>query len=185
MARYESEHIHKPFQKAQPEVRRCDAQGCEEEGLYRAPVSRDRLRDYYWFCLDHVRDYNRAWNYFSGLSPEEVEMLVRDDTVWQRPTWRFAGKGEPRYEKGPDYNDPYGFFGQEEREARPQAPQTEEGKALATLGLSPEATFEEIRGRYRVLVKLHHPDANGGDKEAEERLKVINRAYATLKAVYS
>lgn len=185
MARYESEHIHKPFQKARPEVRRCDAQGCGEEGLYRAPVSRERLRDYYWFCLDHVRDYNRAWNYFSGLSPEEVEILVRDDTVWQRPTWRFAGKSEPRYEKGPEFADPYGFFGQEEREARAQAPQTEEGKALTALGLAPEVTFEEIRARYRVLVKLHHPDANGGDKEAEERLKVINRAYATLKAVYS
>ena len=145
-------------------------------------MSRQQLNDYYWFCLDHVRDYNRAWNYFSGLTPEEVEMLVREDTVWQRPTWRYAG-GQSRHEKGPRMNDPFGFFGEDEPKAA--APDTEENKALVTLGLAPGVTFEEVRRRYRVLVKTHHPDANGGDKAAEERLKIINRAYATLKAVYS
>ncbi|MEJ2027933.1 MAG: hypothetical protein P8X52_10985 [Limibacillus sp.] len=81
MARVEPEELYRPFRKPQTDQRGCDAEGCAEEGLYRAPVSRHQLNQYYWFCLDHVRDYNRAWNYFSGLTPEEVEMLVREDTV--------------------------------------------------------------------------------------------------------
>ena len=143
-------------------------------------MSRQQLNDYYWFCLDHVRDYNRAWNYFSGLTPEEVEMLVREDTVWQRPTWRYAG-GQSRHDPRPAHRADAGH----EAEPKAAAPDTEENKALVTLGLAPGVTFEEVRRRYRVLVKTHHPDANGGDKAAEERLKIINRAYATLKAVYS
>ncbi len=184
MARAEPEELYRPFRKPQTDQRCCDAEGCVGEGLYRAPKSRDRLNDYYWFCLDHVRDYNRAWNYFAGLTADEVETLVREDTVWQRPTWRFAG-GQSRHEKGPGFDDPFRFFGEEEAEPRAKAPDTEENRALATLGLAPGVTFEEVRTRYRLLAKTHHPDANGGDKEAEERLKVINRAYATLKAVYS
>ena len=185
MARVEPEELYRPFRKPQTDQRGCDAEGCAEEGLYRAPVSRHQLNQYYWFCLDHVRDYNRAWNYFSVLTPEEVEMLVREDTVWQRPTWRFAGKGQARYEKGPDMEDPYGFFGEDEAQPRAKAPDTAENRALAALGLGPGVTFEEVRSRYRLLAKTHHPDANGGDKAAEERLKDINQAYATLKAVYS
>src|SRR3546814_20080544 len=69
------------------EARRCDHPGCPGTGEFRAPKSRDRLTDYFWFCLDHVREYNKSWNYYSGLSDNEVERMIRYDTVWQRPTW--------------------------------------------------------------------------------------------------
>ena len=65
----------------------CEWIGCDRDGLYRAPRSRRELRQYWWFCLEHVREYNAAWNYYAGMSDNEVEADVRFDTVWQRPSW--------------------------------------------------------------------------------------------------
>ena len=68
-------------------VRGCDCAGCGEAGDYRAPKSRDHLNDYYWFCLAHVREYNQHWNYFAGLSTDQIENHVRAAGVWDRPSW--------------------------------------------------------------------------------------------------
>jgi hypothetical protein len=169
--------------------RHCEHPGCRGAGLYRAPKSRQNLNDYLWFCLDHVRDYNRAWNYYAGMDESEVEAHIRNDTVWQRPTWPLGSwqsfrdrQGEPRVR----FRDPFGFFRDDSTtaeggaEARQTLPPVER-QALTVLELSPPVTLAEIKIRYKGLVKQLHPDANGGDKEAEERLKVINQAYSTLK----
>ena len=166
-----------------PRVQLCEHAGCGAEGLYRAPKSRDRLNDYYWFCLDHVRDYNRSWDYYAGMKPEEIEASVRGDTVWDRPTWPLGRWSATRRIFGtefiPEDLDPFG----ERRAPPPPAPRNKTEQALAELDLPPGATIEEIKRRYKTLAKLLHPDANGGDKEAEERLKTINLAYSTLKNV--
>ena len=161
-------------------ARRCDSPGCKERGEYRAPRSREQLRDYYWFCLEHVRTYNNAWNYYTGMSEEEVEGERRADTYWHRPTRPFSG--EPKF--GEAMHDGFGFF---DEDAERQATQKDqysatapELAALAILNLSPPVTRQAIKSRYKELVKRHHPDANGGSKEAEEQLKSINRAYETL-----
>ena len=72
------------------EVRACDWEHCEAEGLHPAPKSRSRLQDRYWFCKEHARAYNRAWNYYAGMSADEIERERRKDTIWQRPTWPFS-----------------------------------------------------------------------------------------------
>ena len=72
--------------KAEAVYRHCEHPGCEMPGEHRAPKDRS-LSDYWWFCLDHVRDYNRAWNYYAGMSEPEIELHLRNDTCWQRPTW--------------------------------------------------------------------------------------------------
>ncbi len=190
MSRNQSEHLFRPFRKAQQQMKLCDAHGCEGEGIYRAPVSRDHLDQYYWFCLDHVRSYNRAWNFFAGLDEGTIERMTRADTVWQRPSWPFSGRSHRHYDnasfsKGNAANDPFGFFEQEDADPPSKPASTEETRALAVLKLRPPVTFEEIRQSYRRLVKEHHPDANGGDKAAEERLKIIIQAYGHLKAIYS
>src|ERR687892_757425 len=46
----------------------CQWPGCRCAGEYRAPKSRERLREFYLFCLDHVRAYNRAWDFFKGMN---------------------------------------------------------------------------------------------------------------------
>ncbi|MCG8325206.1 MAG: J domain-containing protein [Thiotrichales bacterium] len=163
-------------------LRRCDFPGCVEPGLHRAPVSRDRLNEYYWFCLDHVRDYNAAWNYYEGMEEDEIEAHRRQDTVWQRPTWPLGGLGK-RASLNPEerIRDGFGFFSEDGPAPPKPRPQSEEERALAVLDIKAPASLEAIKARYKQLAKRLHPDANGGDKAAEERLKLINQAYSTLK----
>jgi DnaJ domain len=163
-------------------TRLCDHPGCAASGDYRAPRSRDRLRQFYWFCLDHVRAYNAQWNYYAGMSAAEIEAEIRNDTVWQRPTWPLGGRFGVFRSRVRDFGM-FGFEEEDERSAR-KRPLTEEEQALVVFDLTPPITFAGLKSRYKELVKLHHPDAHGGDKAAEERLKVIIRAYATLKASY-
>ena len=181
--------------KTRDGLRLCDAPGCAGLGEFRAPRSRDELTDYYWFCMDHVRAYNAQWNFYAGMSESDIEKQIRADTTWRRPTWPLGVNGGRRHrvrldEPGIDF----GAFGQEEwdRERirsehaanggwRPR-PGSDEAEALAILDLDPPVTKDAVKARYKSLVKRHHPDANGGNREAEERLKIINRAYSVLRA---
>jgi hypothetical protein len=167
-----------------PRLRACDHPGCVGEGLFRAPKARDRLNDYFWFCLEHVRAYNAAWDFYRGMSPHEIERQVRNDTVWQRPTWPFGPNGKRIRPDNVEFEDPFEIFGDgaaPRPESRVRDIPPEERDALAILDLPPDVTLEELKARYKILVKRHHPDANGGDRQAEERLKVINQAYSTLR----
>lgn len=174
-----------------PSPRCCDVPGCTSAGDYRAPKARDKLTEYFWFCLDHVREYNKSWDFYAGMTPEEIEQALRRDTTWQRPTWPMgnwrARERAMREEamRQHHFRDRAGDGDAEEEEppARRRM-RTAEADALATLSLDPPVSFDQIKARYRELVKRHHPDANGGDKGAEERLKQINLAYTTLKASY-
>jgi len=172
-------------------VRGCDHPDCAEAAEFRAPRSRDRLDDYYWFCLDHVREYNKAWNFCAGMDADQIESEIRNDTVWRRPTWpmgsegarrqwRFFRSGEARDGFGRFDGDPGGAYSHTSGYRHP-TPDSPEGKAFRILGLEPSVTLTELKARYKELVKTHHPDTNGGDKLAEERLKDINDAYATLR----
>lgn len=167
----------------------CDHPGCEAEGIYRAPRSRDDPKACYWFCLEHVRTYNRSWNYFADMTPNEIEMYLRDDVTGHRPTWPF-GVGvrfKPYFRIGPLddflglFADPWlarhRIYAARARRKRPASPQE---KALAVMELDYPVARAQIKSRYKELVKRHHPDANGGSKDAEERLKLINQAYSYL-----
>jgi len=171
-------------------LRECDHPDCGDAADYRAPKSRERLDEYFWFCLDHVREYNKSWNFCAGMNANEIESEIREDTVWRRPTWpmgsaesdrkwRFMRDGDFRDEFGPFRGERYG--GAEASESHRPPPDTPEGRAYRILGLDPRASLSELKTRYKELVKIHHPDRNGGDKVAEERLKDINDAYATLR----
>lgn len=158
----------------------CDVQGCPHPAAYRAPKSRDHLRDYYWFCLEHVRAYNAGWDYYKGMSPGEIEVNLRADTGWQRPTWPLGRNGGISEALEAELAAFAGVGRARATPAEERAP-PELREALGVLGLSWPVTREAARLRYRELAKRHHPDANGGDKSAEERLKTINLAYATLR----
>jgi hypothetical protein len=179
-----------------PQPTHCQHPDCQLPGVYRAPKSRTQLNEYFWFCLDHVRDYNKAWDYYAGMSQAEIERQVRNDVVGQRPTWPLGKWGAhgpggrtyaPRSTFIPDdvaaaLNGAEQAREKREREQRRRnARLSKEEQALAVLELTAPVTMQEIRTRYRILVKKLHPDANGGDKSAEERLKVVNQAYSTLK----
>jgi len=181
-----------------PQPTHCQHPDCELPGVYRAPKSRTQLNEYFWFCLDHVRDYNKAWDYYAGMSQAEIERHVRNDVVGQRPTWPLGKWGAhgpggrtsaPRSAFIPDDVAEALNGAEQARKTRAREEQrrssrlSKEEQALAVLELTAPVTMQEIRTRYRILVKKLHPDANGGDKSAEEQLKVVNQAYSTLKSV--
>lgn len=171
-------------------VRLCDAPECCERGEYRAPKSREDLNNYFWFCMEHVRGYNARWNYYAGLSQVDIEKQLRADTTWWRPTWPLGSRAGT----GDSPNIDFGVFGSDnwERErvraATPQEdgwrprPGSPESEAMAVLDMDGPVTKNDIKERYKSLVKQNHPDTHGGDRKAEERLKIINRAYSTLMA---
>jgi len=178
------------------DIRLCEWPECHMHGTHPAPRSRDKLRDYRWFCMDHIRLFNSQWNYFEGMTDEEVEQSLRRDICWDRPTWPIGDK-EPQPSKGPKpghgpfgfdpeyFADAFGFFDEDVRDGATASGQRADPTtraALALFGLKLPVTAQDIKARYKELVKKHHPDANGGTKVAEEKFKEIRQAYDTLVA---
>jgi hypothetical protein len=133
-----------------------------------------------------VRAYNCAWDYCAGFGEAEIEAQIRGAACWERPTWRLGSWQSYRVEDMlAEFADAFGVHPgerQNDRRRRDRSqPAAAEDRALAVLGLAAGASRAEVKARYKRLVKRYHPDANGGDKQAEERLKVINQAYATLR----
>lgn len=191
----------KPRREEKPRVDAppCAWEGCGQPGAFRAPKANHREGEYHNFCLEHVRHYNHAFNFFAGMDPEEMAAHVeRSNQTDGRPSWGFGAKpgahGGPRMPRGAPrdptrrFSDPLHIFA---RYARAQArnPQPErmqpvhepDRRALETLGIGKRPSAEEIKQAYKRLVKLHHPDANGGDKSSEDRLRAIIAAYTHLK----
>lgn len=177
-------------------VRMCDIAGCLHQGEYKAPKSRDALKDYYWFCLDHVSEYNQNWDFFQGMSREEIETHMRRTIVWDRPAWRStqAGLNEERikktiYERFADGGDVFqDFMAEGEGEDRAHInvcsiphPALE---ALAVMNLQPPIVWKEVKARYKTLAKRYHPDAVASGVADEEMFKKINLAYSLLKLSY-
>ena len=172
--------------KTVKQTRDCDHPGCAGEGAFRVPLSRSNLSDHRWLCLEHARAHNEHWDYFNGMSEAEIEAFRIDAITGHRPTWPL-GKRAARMRDGHDnrpYDDRYGVFG--DVAEKPRAPERRllrpQIVALETLGLEQSATLQETKARYKELVKRYHPDANGGDRGAEERLKQVIKAYGVLRA---
>jgi hypothetical protein len=170
---------------------RCDSPGCEAAGEYRAPMGRLREGQYFCFCLDHVREYNNSYNYFNGMTDEAVARYLKDATVGHRPTWSMGvarganGFRAGAQSQGADGSSASAFHGRPGKKAyKPSAPRCSPVtmRALEALGLDETASSEMITARYKALVKRHHPDANGGDRSCEEKLREIIHAYKTLRA---
>ncbi len=152
-------------------------------GEYKAPKSRDSLRDFHWFCLDHVRAYNASWDYYKGMAPEEIEMELRADSSWQRPSWPLGQQGkQARLDEALEAELHAFAFGPRPKARTRQDIPAELRDALGIFGLAWPVTFTAVKAKYKELAKLHHPDANNGSKQAEEMLKSVNLAYATLRA---
>jgi hypothetical protein len=185
------EHFYKKWvgeRETPVKVRGCDRPGCGERGDFRAPKSRRDLNDYYWFCLDHVKDYNANWDYYKGLTVEEMEEAIRFGSQWERPTWPFGTLKEKKvreaFRRTFEAEDAETIHAK--AEMRGIDPRLKaELNALRELGLVPPVDFEAIKKQYRLMVKKHHPDVQGGDKEAEEKIKRLNAAFTLLKIFYA
>jgi hypothetical protein len=171
---------------------RCDWVGCNDAGTHRAPKGRNNEKEYWRFCLNHVREYNQSYNFFAGMNDAAVMAYQKDAITGHRPTWKMGtGKSSPRPDR-PAFGgsaDPFGLFGEGLREEQRQRAEhrrpirNAERKALDVLGLEVGATAQQVKRRFKELVKRHHPDANGGDRSTEDRLVEINQSYNYLKSV--
>jgi hypothetical protein len=174
----------------------CQWKGCGNTATHRAPKGRTHENEYWRFCLEHVREYNSSYNYFSGMSEDAVMRYQKDAVTGHRPTWKM-GTGNPQ-PGGGDFGprapqDPFNMFrefgarGADTRTRARAEPQrtvrNAERKALHELGLEEGVGKAEIKARFKTLVKRHHPDVNGGDKATEDKLREIIQAYNYLKSV--
>jgi hypothetical protein len=181
-----SPHYADPVNK--PAVRVCDMPGCHESGDHKAPKDRS-LSDYYMFCFEHAREYNAAWDFFSGMNAAEVEAQILRSLYGDRPTWRYDVDGAAADALKRAAWQTYHFTEEEPPKydgRKNNIPaQTPEGEALAIMELEPPVTLDDIKRRYKALAKKYHPDLNPGDAKAEDLLKSINMAYTILKLSYA
>jgi len=176
--------------------RECQAPGCEDAGEYRAPGSRgpgfDGPGDWRWFCLQHVREFNAGYDWFEGMSADEILAAQSPISGWQTETRAFRADagvdGTPRWA---DFADPLDAIGARAGDIRARAKAgnyTSRGRftareqaALSVMGLSSEADRPQLRRRYSELVRRYHPDRNGGDRTHEARLQRVVEAYQLLR----
>jgi hypothetical protein len=172
----------------------CAHPGCTEPGEFRAPPDRggrsgfDGPGEWRWLCLDHVREFNLGYNYFSGMSPDEIEAAQNPYGGWDRETRVFTGAGDPP-PRWADFHDPLDAIGTRFRRGPADVPRKDgrdlsaaDRRHLNTLNLGPDADRRALRQRYLDLVRRYHPDKNGGDRSHEKALRAVIEAYTALKS---
>jgi hypothetical protein len=171
----------------------CSHPGCTGLGEFRAPSGRrasfDGPGDWRWLCLDHVREFNAGYNYFNGMSTDEIEAAQTPYGGWERETRAFAAGGTDRPPKWADFTDPLDAIGARFRRPAPEAPRAD-GRELSeldrthlrVLGLGTDTDRRALRQRYADLVRRYHPDRNGGDRGHEKALQAVIHAYTALKS---
>lgn len=167
-------------------VRQCHHEGCEEPGKFRAPKAPDVLDDFYWFCQQHVREYNLKWNFFDGTTEAEINAQQTKDKVWERATkpmtdpearaWARLGIEDPHQVLGANATQNPGRGGG----AGKRLPPTER-RAIEILEAKDSWTKPEVRKAYKKLIKVLHPDMNGGDRSQEEQLQLVVWAWEQIK----
>ena len=184
--------------RARAELPACQWPSCQSPATHRAPKGRLRASEYWRFCLDHVREYNNSYNFFAGMSDDAIAKYQKEDLTGHRPTWkmgsiggiggrrRSARRSSPFRAEEWAANDPFDLFGGSgERRTRPAEGRkllNAQRRAFEVLGLEADAKRADIKAKFKILVKRHHPDANGGDRTSEERLREIIQAYNYLKS---
>ncbi len=158
----------------------CGRPGCGRAGEHRAPVAPGRPGEYQYLCLEHVREFNRSWNFFEGWSQEAIEAWQHADLSWHRPTWSTSPHRLAGAWTGGAYRDVFGVAGGDVEAPEP-GPVGDERRALTILGLQPGACRSAIRRRFKEEVKACHPDLNGGRQEANGRLRDVIWAYHHLR----
>ena len=168
--------------------KKCEKFECKEKGEFRAPKSRMNLNEYYYFCIDHIKEYNKSWDFYKGLSVNQIESSMRDDIIWNRPSWPLKGSPHRIMEQINNFfTDEDGFFNNDQQSYSyfknkiiDENLSFDENNALNTLNLQLPLTLDKIKKNYKKLVKIFHPDVNGNNKKAEEKFKEINKSYKII-----
>jgi hypothetical protein len=167
---------------------RCSVRGCKQPGEFRAPLTPsdfDGPGNWRWLCLDHIREHNAKYNFFEGMTTDEIEAAQSPIAGWERATRAFAHSGGDKGPAWADFADPLDAIAARYRpEARRRAVDrftANERHALVVLGLEDDTDLHQVRKRYSELVHRYHPDRNGGDRSQEKRLRQVLEAWQMLK----
>ena len=167
---------------------RCAVPGCTEPGEYKAPLQAanfDGPGSWRFLCLDHVREHNARYNFFEGMSPDEITRAQHPLGGWERPSRSFAHNGADPPPRWSDFADPLeaisGRFGHVREQQAASRFSKPERRALSVLGLGEDADRHQLRQRYSGLVRRYHPDKNGGDRSHEGMLGEVIEAYQLLR----
>ena len=177
----------------------CQWPRCEAPATHRAPKGRLQANEYWRFCLEHVREYNNSYNFFAGMTDDAVALYQKEAVTGHRPTWKMGSIGgkraSPRRARGGfraaewEAADPFSMLGETGAQPGHARPASEgrkilnaQRRAFDVLGLEADAKRTDIKARFKILVKRHHPDANGGDRGSEDTLREIIQAYNYLKS---
>ncbi len=169
-------------------MRQCEHEGCDERGQYRAPKSPDHLDEFLWFCKTHVREYNLKWNFFNSATEKEIAEQEEKDRVWERKTKPFGSRDEARAWSRLGVDDPHQVLGTNATRnpgksitGSRKLPPTER-RAIEILDAKDHWTKKEVRKSYKALIKVLHPDMNGGDRGHEEQLQEVVWAWEQIKS---
>ena len=189
-SRFKSDIRIKPgkAKKVEPETRMCEAPDCIRAGDCRVAKSPKNLTEYFWYCAAHARAHNESWDYFKDMGDDDIQRFKEEALTGHRPTWPLGKRGaRARMGQTPlgGVRDSHAMFAEDDDGAvrRPERQLTRlQIMAMDTMQLAHNATLIEIKARYTERVKRCHPDATGGDRGAEERLKQVIKAYGVLRA---
>ena len=164
----------------------CEWDNCKESGDFKAPIEKDNSRNYRWLCEEHIKLFNKNWDYFDGMEQNEIENFLKSDVTWHRPTQKF-GSSDSFFNIlwNNALNDKFNFFKQEKNINDLNARQLskKDVDAFKIMGLDLNANWPIIQKQFKTLVKKFHPDTNAGNKQFEDKLKKITLAYSHLKLI--
>tara|TARA_Y100001970_G_scaffold80923_1_gene102672 strand:+ start:9958 stop:10476 length:519 start_codon:yes stop_codon:yes gene_type:complete len=161
----------------------CDWENCKKIGSYKAPIERDNSRNFRFLCLEHIKIFNKNWNYFSNMNNDEIEYFIKSDLTWHKPTKSFASSDNFfKILWNNALNEKINIFKNGSfKEFQETRLSVKDRDALDILGLKYEVKWADIQKQFKGLVKKYHPDKNHGNKKYEEILKKITMAYSHLK----
>ena len=149
--------------------RNCFNPDCDELGIYPAPKSRENLREYLYFCINCIREFNKSWNYFKGLNERELEIEIRKSTTWDRPSWKFGTK-TLNY----DFEKAFKDFNEQKKSNQKNNISKKLLNSYKLLDLDINSSLDEIKGKYKVLAKKWHPDVQKKEEAEYNQNKFID-----------
>ena len=163
----------------------CEWENCKKIGKFKAPLEKDNSKNYKWLCDEHIKLFNKSWDYFDGMSEEEIIKFLKSDVTWHRPTQKFGS---------PDnffnilwnnaLNDKFKIFNENKSTDVNKRKLCKQDKdAFNVMGLEFSADLLTLQKKFKTLVKKFHPDKHSGNKIYEDRLKKITLAYSHLKMI--
>ena len=164
----------------------CEWENCMEIGNYKAPMEKDNSKNYRWLCVEHIKLFNKSWDYFDGMNQNEIEIFLKSDMTWHRPTQKF-GSSDNFFNIlwNNALNDKFNFFKHEKNTHSLNEKKLSEKDvdAFKIMELELNASWPIIQKKFKTLVKKFHPDRNSGNKQFEDKLKKITLAYSHLKLI--